>query len=138
MSHLFGKLDDIAIERLKTFEDNALTKRPEGYYVAYSGGKDSDVILDLVRRSGAKYTAHHHILVADDGVLDADDNCLHTANANQDDRDGDGIGYACDTDTDGDPCDDNCDTPPCTPDPCGFLASSKSPTLVPEQLAFHM
>ena len=65
MASLFGKLEDIAIERLKTFEDNALAKRPEGYYVAYSGGKDSDVILDLVRRSGVKYTAHHHLTTCD-------------------------------------------------------------------------
>lgn len=65
MTHLFGKLDDIAIERLKTFEDNALTKRPEGYYVAYSGGKDSDVILDLVHRAGVKYDAHYHVTTCD-------------------------------------------------------------------------
>ena len=65
MNSLFGKLDDIAIERLKTFEANAIAKNPKGYYVAYSGGKDSDVILDLVRRSGVKYEAHHHLTTAD-------------------------------------------------------------------------
>ena len=65
MKTLFGKLDEIAIERLKTFEHAALTKSDDGYYVAYSGGKDSDVILDLVRRSGVKYTAHHHLTTAD-------------------------------------------------------------------------
>ncbi len=59
MNTLFGKLEDIAIERLKTFEP------PEGYWVAYSGGKDSDVILDLVRRSGVKYDAHHSLTTAD-------------------------------------------------------------------------
>ena len=37
----------------------------EGYYVAYSGGKDSTVILDLVRRSGVKYDAHYNITTAD-------------------------------------------------------------------------
>ena len=62
---LFGKLDEIAIERLRAFEEPALQKSPDGYYVAYSGGKDSDVILDLVRRSGVKYTAHHHLTTAD-------------------------------------------------------------------------
>lgn len=65
MKTLLGKLDEIAIDRLKTFEDAALEKSPDGYYVAYSGGKDSDVILDLVRRSGVKYTAHHHLTTAD-------------------------------------------------------------------------
>lgn len=65
MKTLFGKLDEISIERLKTFEEAALIKNPDGYYVAYSGGKDSDVILDLVRRSGVKYTAHYHLTTCD-------------------------------------------------------------------------
>jgi len=30
-----------------------------GYYVAFSGGKDSCVILDLVKRSGVKFEAHY-------------------------------------------------------------------------------
>ena len=42
MKTLLGELDDITLARLREFEP------PEGYYVAYSGGKDSDVILDLV------------------------------------------------------------------------------------------
>lgn len=59
MNTLFGKLDEIAIERLKAFEPE------EGYWLAYSGGKDSDVIRDLVRRSGVKYDAHHSLTTAD-------------------------------------------------------------------------
>ena len=35
----------------------------------------------------------------DDGVLDADDNCVNTPNANQSDLDDDGAGDACDTPT---------------------------------------
>ena len=62
---LFGNLAEIAMERLREFEQDALDKHPDGYYVAYSGGKDSDVILDLVRRSGVKYTAHHHLTTCD-------------------------------------------------------------------------
>jgi phosphoadenosine phosphosulfate reductase len=34
---------------------------PEGYYVAFSGGKDSVVTLDLVKKSGVKYTVHHNL-----------------------------------------------------------------------------
>ena len=65
MNNLFGNMKDIAISRLQEFEPNALAKSPDGYYVAYSGGKDSDVILDLVRRSGVKYTAHHSLTTCD-------------------------------------------------------------------------
>jgi phosphoadenosine phosphosulfate reductase len=60
MKTLSGKtLEEIAIERLIAFEPE------EGYWVAYSGGKDSDVVLDLVRRSGVKYDAHHSLTTAD-------------------------------------------------------------------------
>ena len=60
MKTLSGKtLAQIAIERLRAFEP------PEGYWLAYSGGKDSDVILDLARRSGCKYDAHHSLTTAD-------------------------------------------------------------------------
>ena len=58
---LFGIEDKVkvALEMLRTFEP------PEGYYVAYSGGKDSTVILDLIRRSGVKYDAHYHRTTVD-------------------------------------------------------------------------
>lgn len=55
---IFGNTIDkvkMSIERLKAFEP------PEGYYVAFSGGKDSVVLLDLVKRSGVKYDAHYNI-----------------------------------------------------------------------------
>ena len=65
MQTLFGNLEQIAIERIHLFEPSALAKRAAGYYVAYSGGKDSDVILDLVRRSGVKYTAHYNVTTCD-------------------------------------------------------------------------
>lgn len=38
---------------------------PDGYYVAFSGGKDSTVILDLVKRSGCKYDAHYNVTTVD-------------------------------------------------------------------------
>lgn len=48
-----------AIERIQHFEP------PEGYYVAFSGGKDSIVILDLVRRAGVQYDAHYNLTTVD-------------------------------------------------------------------------
>lgn len=65
LQNLFGNLTDIAIKRLRCFEENALAKSPDGFYVAYSGGKDSDVLLDLVRKSGVKHTAHYHLTTCD-------------------------------------------------------------------------
>lgn len=56
--NLFGKFDKVqeAINVLREYEP------PEGYYVAFSGGKDSCVILDLVKRSGVKFEAYHNII----------------------------------------------------------------------------
>lgn len=44
----------VAIDRLKTFEP------PEGYYLAFSGGKDSVVIKALADMAGVKYDAHYN------------------------------------------------------------------------------
>ena len=44
---------DIAIERLKAYEP------PEGYYLCFSGGKDSVVIKALADMAGVKYDAHY-------------------------------------------------------------------------------
>lgn len=51
---LWGETDKVktAIERLKHFEPE------EGYYVAFSGGKDSCVVKDLVIKSGVKHEFH--------------------------------------------------------------------------------
>ncbi|MBU2703668.1 phosphoadenosine phosphosulfate reductase [Sporomusaceae bacterium BoRhaA] len=58
---LFGNVDKVqtAIDRIKQFEP------PEGYYVAFSGGKDSCVVLDLVKRAGVKYDAHYNLTTVD-------------------------------------------------------------------------
>lgn len=58
---LFGMVDrvQIAIKRLKMFEPK------EGYYVADSGGKDSEVVIDLVHKSGVRADFHHNLTTID-------------------------------------------------------------------------
>jgi phosphoadenosine phosphosulfate reductase len=58
---LFWRKDKvkIAIERLKEFEPE------EGYYLAFSGGKDSVVIKELAIMAGVKFDAHHSLTTID-------------------------------------------------------------------------
>jgi len=63
---LDGKVNkvDVAIQRIKTFEPlvNGFFDTP--YYVAYSGGKDSDAIRILCELAGIKYDlVHNHTTV---------------------------------------------------------------------------
>ena len=44
-----------AIKRLQTFEP------PDGYYLAFSGGKDSVVIKMLADMAGVRYDAHYNV-----------------------------------------------------------------------------
>lgn len=52
-------LVDISIERLKAFEPK------EGYYLAFSGGKDSAVCKALCDMAGVKYDAHYSVTSVD-------------------------------------------------------------------------
>lgn len=58
--NIYGK-DKVenAIDRIRTFEPE------EGYYLAFSGGKDSIVVKTLLDMAGAKYDAHYNITSVD-------------------------------------------------------------------------
>ena len=58
---LFGVRDKvkIAIDRLRTFEP------PEGYYLAFSGGKDSQCVYHLAKEAGVKFDAHYKLTTVD-------------------------------------------------------------------------
>lgn len=57
-----GKIRDkvqAAIDRLRMFEP------PDGYYVAFSGGKDSQCVYHLCKMAGVKFDAHYAITSVD-------------------------------------------------------------------------
>ena len=56
-----------SLSLLKKGEALALSLNPEGgYYLAFSGGKDSQVLLELARMAGVKYHAVHSVTGVDD------------------------------------------------------------------------
>lgn len=58
--NIYGKSKlETAIQRLKTFEPE------QGYYLAFSGGKDSIVIKALADMAGVKYDAHYSVTSVD-------------------------------------------------------------------------
>lgn len=60
MSQLTDKVK-ASVERLKAFEP----KDGEGYYLAFSGGKDSVVCKALMDMAGVKYDAHYRVTSVD-------------------------------------------------------------------------
>lgn len=54
-----------AIQNLKMFEETALRMNPDGYYLAFSGGKDSQAVFHLAQMAGVKFTAHYHVTTVD-------------------------------------------------------------------------
>lgn len=58
---LFGVRDKVAeaIQRLRSFEPE------EGYYVAFSGGKDSQCVYHLCEMAGVKFDAHYYVTSVD-------------------------------------------------------------------------
>lgn len=54
-----------AVELLKMCEAAALAMNPAGYYLAFSGGKDSLVIYHLAKMAGVRFKAHYHLTTVD-------------------------------------------------------------------------
>jgi len=54
-----GTKDEAAMQLLRDLEP------AEGYYLAFSGGKDSTVLYDLAVRSGVKFDAHYNVTTVD-------------------------------------------------------------------------
>lgn len=54
-----------AIILLKKHEATALSLNADGYYVAFSGGKDSQVIYELCKMAGVKFKAHFSLTTVD-------------------------------------------------------------------------
>lgn len=50
---------EVAIQRLRSFEP------PEGYFVAFSGGKDSQCVYHLCKIAGIKFEAHYNVTSVD-------------------------------------------------------------------------
>ena len=58
-------LEHKAIERLKTASEMSLGYYGKPLVCTYSGGKDSDVMLELFKRAGIPFEVHHSHTSAD-------------------------------------------------------------------------
>lgn len=56
---------EMAIALIRSMESHALQLSDDGYYVAFSGGKDSIVMERLFRMSGVKYKAYYNNVTID-------------------------------------------------------------------------
>lgn len=50
-----------SVELLRRGEELALALNPAGYWLAFSGGKDSQALLELVKLAGVKYVAYYNV-----------------------------------------------------------------------------
>lgn len=68
MNTLQDKIQE-SIAFLQKAEKLALKLNPEGgFYVGFSGGKDSQVVLELCKIAGVKHTAYHNVTTNDDAT----------------------------------------------------------------------
>lgn len=49
---------EYSIDLLRKHEANAIRMNPDGYYLSFSGGKDSQVVYELCKIAGVKFKAH--------------------------------------------------------------------------------
>ena len=54
-----------AVELLRLWEPKALELSPAGYWLAYSGGKDSECILELARMAGVRHRPVYNVTTID-------------------------------------------------------------------------
>lgn len=54
-----------SIDLLRKHEQTALNMNSDGYYLAFSGGKDSQVIYELCKMAGVKFKAHFSCTTVD-------------------------------------------------------------------------
>lgn len=54
-----------AITLLKMFEAKAIEMHPEGYYLCFSGGKDSQVIYELAKQAKVKFQVYYNVTTVD-------------------------------------------------------------------------
>lgn len=56
---------DYSINLIRRAEPTALRYRAEGFFVAFSGGKDSQVLLKLTELASVKFTAEYRLTTID-------------------------------------------------------------------------
>lgn len=56
---------DYSIAQIRKAEKLALAMQPDGLWVGFSGGKDSQVLLELVKMAGVKYRAVYNVTTND-------------------------------------------------------------------------
>jgi len=57
--------EQIAIERIRAASEMSFARTGQPISIGYSGGKDSDVILEIAKRSGVPFEVHHNHTTVD-------------------------------------------------------------------------
>ena len=65
MNSILKEKINASIAFLRKAEEMALEMNPEGFWVAFSGGKDSQVVFELCKMAGVRFKAHMQVTTAD-------------------------------------------------------------------------